>query len=187
MLELLQTSIPGLPAPRRGKVREVYDLGDELLIIATDRISAFDVIMGNGIPGKGIILNRMSEFWFEKFAGVCPNHILSTNDTEIAKRIPGSHPELAGRSVIAKKAKPLTIECVARGYIAGSLFKEYRKEGGNVHELGLPEGLLDGSKLPEPIFRVSTSLHSCAEVATCRRRNRESGLLRRLFHTSSRY
>jgi len=156
MLELLQTSIDGLPAPRRGKVREVYDLGDELLIVATDRISAFDVIMANGIPGKGVILNRMSEFWFEKFAGVCPNHIISADDGEVAKRVPGSHPELAGRSVIAKKAKPLTIECVARGYIAGSLFKEYRSQGGAVHGLGLPEGLLDGSQLPEPIFTPAT-------------------------------
>jgi phosphoribosylaminoimidazole-succinocarboxamide synthase len=156
MAELLHTALHGLPPPRVGKVREVYDLGEELLIIATDRISAFDVVMANGIPDKGRILNQMSTFWFEKLGSVCPHHVLSTNDDEIAARLNEPHPELAGRTTLAWKAKPLAIECVARGYITGSLFKEYRASGGAVHELSMPEGLLDSSKLPEPIFTPAT-------------------------------
>jgi phosphoribosylaminoimidazole-succinocarboxamide synthase len=156
MAELLHTALPGLPPPRVGKVREVYDLGDELLIVATDRISAFDVVMANGIPDKGRILNQMSAYWFEKLGSVCPHHIISTDDSVIASRMSTSQPELAGRSTLAKKAKPLTIECVARGYIAGSLYKEYRSEGGAVHGLNLPEGLLNSDRLPEPIFTPAT-------------------------------
>jgi phosphoribosylaminoimidazole-succinocarboxamide synthase len=156
MPELLHTALIGLPPPRIGKVREVYDLGDELLIVSTDRISAFDVIMANGIPDKGRILNQMSTFWFHKFSDVCPNHIISAEDAEVQKRCNQPQPELAGRSTIAKKAKPLTIECVARGYISGSLLKTYRKEGGHILGLNLPDGLIDSSKLPEPIFTPAT-------------------------------
>jgi phosphoribosylaminoimidazole-succinocarboxamide synthase len=156
MAELLHTALHGLPPPRVGKVREVYDLGDELLIIATDRISAFDVVMANGIPDKGRILNQMSSFWFEKLDHVCPHHIISTDDAEIANCLKDPHPELAGRTTLAKKARPLEIECVARGYIAGSLFKEYRASGGTVHDLTIPDGLIDSSKLPEPIFTPAT-------------------------------
>lgn len=156
MPELLHTAIQGFPPPRRGKVREVYDLGEDLLIVASDRISAFDVIMANGIPGKGIILNKMSAFWFAKFADVCPNHVLSTDDAVIAERIGRSQPELVGRTTLARKARPLPIECVARGYIAGSLFKEYRAAGGHILGLNLPDGLVDSSQLPEPIFTPAT-------------------------------
>lgn len=156
MSELLHTAIPGLKPPKRGKVREVYDLGDELLLVATDRISAFDVIMANGIPSKVVILNQMSAFWFEKFADVCPNHVISIDDVEVAKRLSQPHPELAGRCMIGKKAKPLPIECVARGYIAGSLYKEYKAVGGSVLGLNLPEGLENNGKLPEPIFTPAT-------------------------------
>jgi phosphoribosylaminoimidazole-succinocarboxamide synthase len=156
MPELLHTALHGLPAPRIGKVREVYDLGDAMLIVATDRISAFDVVMANGIPDKGQILNQMSAFWFDKLSSVCPNHILSVDDAVIQERLTQPQPELAGRAMLAKKAKPLTIECVARGYIAGSLFKEYRIQGGGVHGLSLPDGLVDSSKLPEPIFTPAT-------------------------------
>lgn len=156
MAELLTTALLGLAPPKRGKVREVYDLGDELLIVATDRISAFDAIMANGIPDKGVLLNQMSAFWFEKFAHLSPHHVISTDDEAIAARIGTRFPELAGRATLGKKAKPLPIECVARGYIAGSLFKEYRREGGSVHGLNLPDGLLDGSKLAEPIFTPAT-------------------------------
>ncbi len=156
MAELLHTALFGLPPARVGKVREVYDLGDEVLIVATDRISAFDCVMANGIPDKGSILNQMSAFWFEKFADICPNHILSVDDAEVQKRCKQPQPELAGRSTIAKKAEPLAIECVARGYISGSLFKEYRKSGGGVHDLNLPDGLMDSSKLAEPIFTPAT-------------------------------
>ena len=156
MPELLHTALLDLPAPRIGKVREVYDLGEEMLIVATDRISAFDVVMANGIPDKGCILNQMSAFWFDKLADVCPNHVISIDPAEIAARCPHPQPELAGRAMLAKKAKPLTIECVARGYISGSLFKEYRNLGGEVHELDLPDGLLESSPLPEPIFTPAT-------------------------------
>lgn len=156
MAELLHTALPGLPPPRVGKVREVYDLGSELLIIATDRISAFDVVMANGIPDKGRILNQMSAFWFDLLGSVCPHHIISTDDAVIAGRLANPQPELAGRSTLAKKAKPLTIECVARGYISGSLFKEYSSQGGGVHDLSLPDGLIQSGILPEPIFTPAT-------------------------------
>jgi phosphoribosylaminoimidazole-succinocarboxamide synthase len=156
MAELLSTSIPELPSPRRGKVREVYDLGDQLLIVASDRISAFDVVMSNGVPDKGRVLTQLSNFWFDLLGDVCPNHIAATSDDEIAARVPGDHPELCGRSVLARKAKPLPIECIARGYISGSLFKEYKKLGGTVHELTLPAGLVESDKLPEPIFTPAT-------------------------------
>ncbi|MFY9233826.1 MAG: phosphoribosylaminoimidazolesuccinocarboxamide synthase [Fimbriimonadaceae bacterium] len=167
MLALLETSIPGLPPPRKGKVREVYDLGDCLLIVATDRISAFDVIMANGIPDKGRVLNQMSAFWFEKLTKsdpshrsdmsgkVCTGHLITIDDDEIATKI-GHHDGLKGRSMLARKAKPLTIECVARGYLSGSLWKEYRDQGGHIHGLDLPAGLRESDRLPEPIFSPAT-------------------------------
>jgi phosphoribosylaminoimidazole-succinocarboxamide synthase len=143
-----------------GKVREVYDLGQELLIVASDRISAFDVVMENGIPDKGRILNRMSAFWFEKLGEVCPHHMISVDDAVIAKRLSFSDETLQGRCMLAQKAEPLTIECVARGYITGSLFKEYLASGGDIHGLDLPEGLVDSSRLPEPIFTPATKAQS---------------------------
>jgi phosphoribosylaminoimidazole-succinocarboxamide synthase len=156
MAELLHTAIKGLPAPRVGKVREVYDLGEELLIIATDRISAFDAVMANGIPDKGRILTGMSTFWFHKLAEVCPNHLITTGDDRIQAMLPKQHPEILGRCTLGRKAAPLTIECVARGYITGSLFKEYLAEGGSVHGLNLPSGLRNSDRLPEPIFTPAT-------------------------------
>ncbi len=157
MTALLSASIPTLPPPKgHNKVRELYDLGGELLIVTTDRISAFDVIMANGIPDKGQVLNLMSAFWFEKFREVCPNHVVSVDDAAVAKKIGVELPELAGRCLIARKAKPVKLECVARGYISGSLFKEYRAQGPNVHELALPEELVESAKLPEPIFTPAT-------------------------------
>jgi len=156
MLPLLSSSIPGLTPPRAGKVREVYDLGDRLLIVATDRISAFDVVMANGIPDKGRILNQMSAFWFDKLAHVCPTHVLSVDDEEIQRALPQPHPELLGRCTLARRATPLTIECVARGYISGSLFKEYRSHGPQVHGLNLPPDLKESGRLPEPIFTPAT-------------------------------
>jgi phosphoribosylaminoimidazole-succinocarboxamide synthase len=156
MPELLHTALVGLPPPRVGKVREVYDLGESLLIVATDRISAFDVVMANGIPDKGRILNQMSAFWFDRLNEICPNHVISVDDAEIELQLNKVHPELAGRAMLARKAKPLTIECVARGYISGSLFKEYRSFGGDIHDLDLPDGLEESSALPEPIFTPAT-------------------------------
>jgi len=156
MAELLHTALPELAPPKVGKVREVYDLGDELLIIATDRISAFDVVMANGIPDKGRILSQMSTFWFEKLGSICPHHVISTDDSIIAGRLRKTHPELTGRTTLAKKALPLEIECVARGYISGSLFKEYKVSGGQVHDLDLPAGLVDSDRPAEPIFTPAT-------------------------------
>lgn len=156
MAELLQTSIPGLPEPRKGKVREVYDLGEELLIVATDRISAFDAVMQNGIPEKGSILTQMSRFWFKELSDLGPDHVITFDEAEIQAKLPQPQPELAGRAMIARKAVPLTIECVVRGYLTGSLYKEYVAEGGRVHGLDLPSGLRDGDRLPEPIFTPAT-------------------------------
>ena len=157
MPALLTSRIPNLPKPTSvGKVREIYDLGSELLIVTTDRISAFDVVMANGIPDKGKVLNQLSGFWFEKLSPICPNHVITIDDGKIAKRIGEEVPELKGRATLAKKAKPLSIECVARGYISGSLYKEYKTQGGSAHDLALPNGLLESAKLPEPIFSPAT-------------------------------
>jgi phosphoribosylaminoimidazole-succinocarboxamide synthase len=153
---LLRSSVRGLPEPRRGKVRDVYDLGDQVLIVATDRLSAFDVVMSQGIPGKGQILTQLSAFWFKHLHDVCPNHVLTTDDGMIASAIGMRDPNLLGRSTLATKAKTIPVECVARGYIAGSLFKEYKKDGPNVHGLELPLGLIDSDRLPEPIFTPAT-------------------------------
>lgn len=159
MEALLTTDLSFLGAPRRGKVRELYDLGDLVLLVATDRISAFDVVMANGIPDKGRILNQMSAYWFERFADVCPNHVVASDDAAIAARIGQARPELAGRCTLARKAQPLTIECVARGYLVGSLWKEYRSVGDR-HDLGLPEGLVEAGRLAEPIFSPATKAES---------------------------
>ena len=156
MPELLHSAVFGLPAPRTGKVRDVYDLGDSVLIVATDRISAFDAVMVNGIPDKGCILTQMSSFWFEHLADVCPNHVLSTNFELIQSKCQKPQPELRGRTMLCKKAKTIPVECVARGYISGSLLKEYKREGGSVHGLNLPSGLVESSALSEPIFTPAT-------------------------------
>ncbi len=156
MSELLHSHIPGLAPPRTGKVRDVYDLGSEVLIVATDRISAFDAVMENGIPEKGCILNQMSAFWFRHLAHVCPNHMVSISSYDIQSRLPDPSYALNGRSMVAKKARTIPVECVARGYLAGSLYKEYKAQGGNVHGFEIQDGLLDSSRLTEPIFSPAT-------------------------------
>lgn len=142
---------PNLKKFRSGKVREVFDLGDSLLFVATDRISAFDVILPDGIPDKGRVLTQLSIFWFDLLKNVTPHHFLSTDLGQIGK----NHPELVGRSIIVKKTNPLPIECVVRGYLAGSGWNEYRKSG-KVCGLSLPSGLKESSELPFPIFTPST-------------------------------
>ncbi|MEQ1822592.1 MAG: phosphoribosylaminoimidazolesuccinocarboxamide synthase [Fimbriimonadaceae bacterium] len=159
MSALLSPTISRQPIAH-GKVREIYDLGSELLIVTTDRISAFDVVMANGIPDKGRVLNQISAFWFEKFAAICPNHVVSIADDKVRSYLGEWDPNLSGRCLIAKKTVPLKIECVARGYITGSLFKEYVLEGPNVHGLNLPSGLVDSSRLDEPIFTPATKAES---------------------------
>ncbi|MBL8048567.1 MAG: phosphoribosylaminoimidazolesuccinocarboxamide synthase [Chthonomonas sp.] len=158
MLLLDASQLSELKLVRRGKVREVFEWGaDELLIVSTDRISAFDAIMQTGIPDKGRILNQMSAFWFENLSDVIGNHVISTDDARIGTALPsGVRDSLRGRTVLARRTTPLPVECVARGYITGSLLKEYRAIGGGVHGLDLPGGLVDGSRLPEPIFTPAT-------------------------------
>ena len=149
---LLETSLP-LPLARRGKVRDVYDLGDTFLFVATDRISAFDVVLSPGIPDKGRILNQISNFWFQHFLKI-ENHLLETNFQNFPSEV-RSHPELRGRSVIVRRCSVIPIECVARGYLVGSGWKEYQHSG-TVCGLQLPAGLKVASKLPRPIFTPAT-------------------------------
>ncbi len=153
------TDVPGLPLFARGKVRDIYDLGDRLLLVATDRLSAFDVVMREPIPGKGIVLNSLSEFWFDQTKGVVPNHFLTSDLSSLSSEASSISNEqleiLNGRAMIVRKAKRVDIECVVRGYLAGSGWTEYRKSGVCVgHQL--PPGLVESSKLPEPIFTPST-------------------------------
>jgi phosphoribosylaminoimidazole-succinocarboxamide synthase len=149
---VLQTSIPGT-TPKRGKVRDVYDFGDKILLVSSDRISAFDWILPTGVPDKGKVLNQTAEFWFETL-GV-PNHVITTDVNEIPFPEGTDLSQFEGRSVLCKKTNVVMIECVVRGYLAGSGWKEYR-ESGTVCEIKLPEGLVESSKLPEPIFTPST-------------------------------
>src|SRR5580765_4400726 len=152
---VLQLDLPGVKKLKSGKVREIFDLGDRLLLVASDRISAFDVIMPNGIPRKGEVLTQISHFWFEKFASLVPNHLLAkANDPLPANLQPYAH-KLAKRSMIVKKAKPLAIECIVRGYLSGSGLKEYKKSQ-TVCGIKLPAGLTESAELPEPIFTPST-------------------------------
>ncbi len=149
---VLQTSIPGT-TPKRGKVRDVYDFGDKILLVSSDRISAFDWILPTGVPDKGKVLNQTAEFWFETL-GV-PNHVVTTDVNEIPFPEGTDLSQFEGRSVLCKKTNVVMIECVVRGYLAGSGWKEYR-ESGTVCGIKLPEGLVESSKLPEPIFTPST-------------------------------
>ncbi|MBM4150890.1 MAG: phosphoribosylaminoimidazolesuccinocarboxamide synthase [Ignavibacteria bacterium] len=149
------TDIQGIPLFRRGKVRDVYDLGDSLLIVATDRISAFDVIMDDPIPGKGKLLTELSLFWFDKTRHIIDNHIISTNPSEYPVILSPYHALLEGRSMLVKKTSPLPIECVVRGYLAGSGWKEYQQSG-TICGIMLPPGLQQSQQLPEPIFTPAT-------------------------------
>ena len=152
---ILQLDLPGIKKVRSGKVREVYDLGDSFLLVASDRISAFDVIMPNGIPRKGEVLTQISHFWFEKFSALVPNHLLAGANDPLPTNLQPFADKLAKRSMIVKKAKPLAIECIVRGYLSGSGLKEYKKSQ-TVCGIQLPAGLVDSSELPEPIFTPST-------------------------------
>lgn len=139
----------------RGKVRDIYDTGDNLLMVATDRISAFDYILPDEIPFKGEILNRISEFWFKKFADIVPNHLVSIDTADFPVEYAEYADYLAGRSMLVKKAEPIMVECIVRGYLTGSGKKTY-DEDGTVCGIKLPEGLVEASKLPEPLFTPST-------------------------------
>jgi phosphoribosylaminoimidazole-succinocarboxamide synthase len=152
---ILQLDLPGIKKLRSGKVRDIFDLGDALLLVASDRISAFDVIMPNGIPRKGEVLTQISHFWFEKFASLVPNHLLARANDPLPKNLQPFADKLARRSMIVKKAKPLAIECIVRGYLSGSGWKEY-KNSQTVCGIQLPAGLTESAELPEPIFTPST-------------------------------
>jgi len=149
------TSLPGLPPPRRGKVRDVYDLGERLLVVATDRISAFDVVLSPGIPGKGAVLTQLSTFWFRRFEGTVPNHLLETDAAAFPPELAAHAGLLAGRSVLVRRCRVVPFECVARGYLAGSGWKDYRRTGA-VCGVPLPAGLAEAARLPEPVFTPAT-------------------------------
>jgi phosphoribosylaminoimidazole-succinocarboxamide synthase len=152
-----ETHFAGLPPTARGKVRDIYDLGDHLLIVATDRLSAFDVVMPTPIPDKGRVLTQLSLFWFNLLRDVIPNHVLSS--TAFPAPFDKYTDELAGRSMLVRKTRPLPIECVARGYLSGSGWKEYRASG-SVCGIPLPAGLRESDKLPGPIFTPATKATS---------------------------
>ena len=139
----------------RGKVRDIYDAGENLLMVATDRISAFDFILPDEIPFKGEVLNRISAFWFDKFADIAPNHLVSIDPADFPEEFAEYRDYLAGRAMLVKKAQTIPIECIVRGYLTGSGKKTY-DENGTVCGIQLPEGLTEASKLPEPLFTPST-------------------------------
>jgi phosphoribosylaminoimidazole-succinocarboxamide synthase len=148
-----ETQFAEVPLIARGKVRDLYDLGDRLLMVATDRLSAFDVVLPTPIPDKGRVLTQLSLFWFDTLRDVVPNHVLSA--TEFPKNLAGHLGELAGRAMVVRKTKPVPIECVVRGYLSGSGWKDYRGTG-KICGIALPAGLRESDRLPEPIFTPST-------------------------------
>ena len=152
---LTQSTFSDLKLVNRGKVRDIYDLGEYLLLVTTDRISAFDVIMNEGIPHKGFVLTQISKFWFEQMADIIPNHIVATELSDFPAVTHQYRDQLEGRSMLVKKAKPLPVECIVRGYVSGSGWKEYQQTG-SICGISLPTGLVESQQLPEPIFTPST-------------------------------
>jgi len=152
-LAISETSFSGLKLRGRGKVRDIYDAGDDLLIVATDRLSAFDVVLPTPIPDKGKVLTQLSLFWFKKLHGIVPSHVLEA--VNFTGELAPYARELAGRAMLVRRTEPIPIECVVRGYLSGSGWKDYKKTG-SVCGIALPGGLLESSKLPEPIFTPST-------------------------------
>ncbi|OFW02027.1 MAG: phosphoribosylaminoimidazolesuccinocarboxamide synthase [Acidobacteria bacterium RIFCSPLOWO2_02_FULL_68_18] len=156
---LLDTRLNGLAPHCRGKVRDIYDLGDTLLMVATDRISAFDYVLGSGIPDKGKVLSQLSAYWFEATRHIVPNHVVETDVRRYPEPLRRHAAVLAGRSMIVRKTNPVPIECVARGYLAGSGWKDYVATG-SVCGVRLPAGLRESDRLPEPIFTPATKATS---------------------------
>lgn len=152
---VMETSFSDLNLVNRGKVRDIYDLGEHLLIVTSDRISAFDVIMNEGIPNKGRVLTQISKFWFEQMNDIIPNHIVATEVADFPAITHKYRDQLEGRSMLVKKASPLPVECIVRGYLSGSGWKEYRQKG-SICGIELPTGLKESQILPEPIFTPST-------------------------------
>ena len=152
---LRETNLRGLKLLKRGKVRDIYDLDDRLLIVASDRISAYDVVMDDPIPDKGRILTQMSLFWFDKVSRIVPNHVIASDPTDYPSPCDHFADQLRGRSMLVRKAEPLAVECIVRGYLSGSGWKEYLEQG-SVCGIKLPEGLKESQELPSPIFTPST-------------------------------
>jgi phosphoribosylaminoimidazole-succinocarboxamide synthase len=160
---LLETSLDGLTLHRRGKVRDVYEVGGDLLIVATDRISAFDYVLGSGIPDKGKVLTQLSGFWFERISGLVPHHLLSMDADAFPEPARRHADVLRGRSMLVRRTSPIPVECVARGYLSGSGWKEYQKSG-TVCGIKLPAGLRESERLPEPIFTPATKEESGHDI-----------------------
>ena len=150
-----ESNLPGVKLLTRGKVRDMYDLGEQLLIVVTDRISAFDVVLPTAIPGKGKVLNQLSSYWFDETEHILPNHVLTTNVEEYPDQLHAHASQLEGRSMLVRRAERVDIECVARGYITGSGWLEYQKSG-TICGIHLPPGLVEAQQLPEPIFTPTT-------------------------------
>jgi phosphoribosylaminoimidazole-succinocarboxamide synthase len=160
---MLDTRLAGLTPHASGKVRDIFDFGDTLLLVATDRISAFDYVLGSGIPDKGKVLTQLSAFWFERTAGIIPNHVLTTAVADFPAQLRAHAATLAGRSMLVRKTEPIPIECVARGYLSGSGWKEYVATG-QVCGIPLSPGLRESDRLPEPIFTPATKATSGHDV-----------------------
>ncbi len=160
---LLETSLAGLTLHRRGKVRDVYEVGTDLLIVTTDRISAFDYVLGSGIPDKGKVLTQLSAFWFERMGDLVPHHLLATEVARFPEALRGHAAVLEGRSMLVRRTEPVPVECVARGYLSGSGWKEYQQTG-SVCGVALPKGLRESDRLPEPIFTPATKADSGHDI-----------------------
>jgi phosphoribosylaminoimidazole-succinocarboxamide synthase len=160
---LLETSLDGLTLHRRGKVRDVYEVGNDLLIVATDRISAFDYVLGSGIPDKGKVLTQLSGFWFERMGDLVPHHMISMDTEAFPTELRRHSALLQGRAMLVRRTRPVPIECVARGYLSGSGWKEYQQSG-SVCGVELPSGLRESDRLPGPIFTPATKADSGHDI-----------------------
>lgn len=160
---LFETALDGLTVHRRGKVRDMYEAGEHLLMIATDRISAYDVVLGSAVPDKGRVLTRLSAFWFGRTGSIVGNHLISTEPAEYPRPARAHAALLAGRSMLVRRTRPIPIECVARGYLSGSGWKEYQRDG-QVCGVRLPAGLRESDRLPEPIFTPATKAETGHDV-----------------------
>jgi phosphoribosylaminoimidazole-succinocarboxamide synthase len=160
---IIQTDFPDLKLARRGKVRDVYEVGEHLLIVTTDRISAFDVVLPNGIPGKGRVLTQISIFWFSRMTGIIENHIVATDVGDYPPELQKYASVLEGRSMLVKKAQPLPVECIARGYLSGSGWKEYLEKG-TLCDIPLPKGLVESQRLEKTLFTPSTKAEAGHDI-----------------------
>jgi phosphoribosylaminoimidazole-succinocarboxamide synthase len=160
---ILATSLDGRPPFRRGKVRDLYEVGDDLLMIATDRISAFDFVLGSGIPDKGKVLTQLSAFWFGQTRSIVPNHLISASVDEFPDALRPHEKMLRGRAMLVRRTEPVPVECVARGYLSGSGWKDYVATG-EVCGIRLPEGLRESDRLPQPIFTPATKAESGHDI-----------------------